>query len=79
MLISKKATFEMSNWEAGRVENNMILTGLAGKNPSQEKTKTYLDTPSLWCKRTTLKEEGYVSLFEFGAIVPAVLNLFILT
>ena len=50
------------------------ITGLAGKNPRSEKTKTYVDKPSLWLKRMTLREQENVFLFEFGLVVPAVLK-----
>ena len=50
------------------------ISGLAGKNQRQGKTKTYLDKPSLWLKRMVLREQENVFLFEFGLIVQAVIK-----
>ena len=60
--------------QTGREEHNKI-TGLQGKKTrGKVKTKTYLKKPSLWFKRIVFREQEDVFLFEFGPIVPAVLN-----
>ena len=56
VLISKEQhCIEISSKEAGRVKHNKT-TRLPGKDPKKEKTKTYLDKPSLWLKRIILME-----------------------
>ena len=54
----------------------LLNTGCQEKNLRQGTTKTYLDKPSLWLKRMILREQENVFLFEFGLIVPAVLNVY---
>ena len=67
-VVFQKAILEISSKEAGRRDDNKI-TGLAGKAPRYEKTKTYFDKPSKWLKRMIAKEQENVFLFGFGLIV----------
>ena len=73
MLISKEQHWRSPAKKLEEESGNKI-TGLAGKNLRQGKTRTYLDKPSVWLKRMMLREQENVFLFEFGLIVPAVLK-----